>query len=256
MSYRAVFFAVPTEEATEAELIARLPRATFTPKTWSTIEKYPPIYSSPERVPEGSQTHAYAALATEELAQASGLRYFFLATNDRGWDYWSKFELPSFFEQLAPWTVITLSHDDRHGVFFFERRASTTPKLTWILTAGALYGGTMSKITVRFKQKAYTVAQLEKILQKDEADMTPAERRAATEPDDAITIGLRQLYPRARYGEYLDLLHASHFWRYNSKDKPVVVPRPGRPAALVGRIPSNSHIRRAGLTGEARELPA
>src|SRR5512138_1275053 len=102
MSYRAVFFAVPTEEATEAELLSRLARATFTEKSWRIIEEVALDYGPGRPAPEGSQRHAYAAIASADLAQRSGLRYFLLGTNERGWDYWTKFELPNFLEVMAP----------------------------------------------------------------------------------------------------------------------------------------------------------
>jgi hypothetical protein len=254
MSYRAVFFAIPQEETSEVELVRRLVSATFTPRTWSTIERVRPVYASPDLVPAGSQHHAYVAISSDVDARRSGLRYFLLGLDDGVWDYWYKFELANFLEALAPWTVVTLSHDDQQGVFFFERRSGMTPKLAWLLTVGAHYGGSTARFTVDFPQKRFSTAQLSSILEKPEASMSREERAAVIEHDDAITIGLRQFYPRARYAEYIDLLYADRVWMFNRQDAPVLVPRPKAFRPFVTRVPSGDQIRRAKLGGHAREM--
>jgi hypothetical protein len=224
VGYRAVFFAVPTDELSLDDLLDRLPSATLDARAWNTIEKYPPVYFA-RTAPRESQGHVYTAISSDADAKRSGLRYFFLGCNDRHWDYWYKHHFADFAAAFKDVTLLTLSHNDKEAVFFFERRAPKAPKLFWLLSSGDVLAGTVKRVTVEY----------------------------AKGDDDAITIGLRQYFPRARYGEYLELLHAKKVWRYNSQDAATLVARPGDFTAFVGRIPSNSQIRRAGLAGEVRE---
>lgn len=253
MSYRAIFFAFPFDEVSRDDLVAALPKMAVRKETWRTIERFPPVYGRPEAVPTGSQTHLYAMVSTEAEAKRSGLYYVHLASNDRLWDYWMKFEHQGFLAHAPTDTCLLLGHDDREGVFFFERRAKTAPKLFWLLSAGALLGGSVAKIAVPYAQSGWANDELRALAAKDEDALTPEEHRAVTEHDDAITIGLRQFHPKARFAEYLPLLHAKEVLRFSSTDPPALVPRPSGLCALLARVPSTAQIKRAGLAGEARE---
>jgi hypothetical protein len=226
VGYRAAFFAVPTDELPLDDLLERLPSATLDASTWNTFA-IAPVYFA-RKAPRESQGHVYTAISTDADAKRSGLRYFFLGCNDRHWDYWYKHHFADFAAAFKDVTLLTLSHNDKEAIYFFERRAPKAPKLFWLLSAGHMLGGTVNRVSVRYAKKKQ-------------------------EYDDAITIGLRQYFPRARHGEYLELLHAKKVWRYNAKDAAKLVDRPGDFTALIGRIPSTSQIRRAGLAGEVRE---
>jgi hypothetical protein len=106
----------------------------------------------------------------------------------------------------------------------------------------------MDRFSVDFSQRRYSNEELARISGKPEADMTDAEHRAVTEHDDAITIGFRQFFPKARYAEYLTLFASERVWKFNRQDKPTLVPRPARFQGCIDDLPNAGLFRRAGIS--------
>jgi hypothetical protein len=132
-----------------------------------------------------------------------------------------------------------LGHDDMNGIDVFDYNGD--PDL-FMVSDGPLLGGDLAKITVDYAQRGYTNDQLRE-LNRMGADVTE-QIPALAEHDNAIDIGLRQVFGWTGGTDYLQVCHEEQAFRYATREL-VDIPRDSR--ELVAFWPVDFDWKRAGL---------
>ena len=200
MGYAQCIFGVPTDRITRDELLAVL------------------VDAMRELAGELALPDVYALVDREANARKRGLRLFMLGRTaerdtlvDRG----------AFAEYVGlGHPLVTLLHDDRTGVHLFRHDdPEGDPGCVWLRSDGPYLGGHLDVFTVDYPQKGFSRAELAALHDKPEAKRTAREARAIMDYDHAITIGLRQFFPRLRAPQYLDLLDLPEAYHVYSPKK-------------------------------------
>jgi hypothetical protein len=205
MSYKQCIFGIPTERATEAQVLA-LVRACMADLAGQGLD-----------IPR-----VYVLVDGDAHARKTGLRTFMLGTRGASPHMLTRAPLFEFMYCSRDLPVVTLLHDDQHGVYLFEYfdPKSPPPRIARIVSDGPYLGTNVpERLTVDFPQKQFSHARLRALHNKPEAKLTPAEAAAIMDWHGAAAVGLRQFFPRWR-GSYLDLLHRKNAWRvWHPKDR-------------------------------------
>jgi hypothetical protein len=236
MSYKQCIFGIPTERATEAEVLGLIQSCMAD------------LASQGMRIPR-----VYVLIDSEARARRTGLRLFVIGVRERGERMLARGPLFEFLHTTGEGLpVVLLLHDGQHGVFLFERfDPDANPRRVQLMSNGCYLGGTaLPHLTIDYPQKGFTVAELRALHEKPQEKLTPAEARAIMEYHDAVRIGLRQYLPSFR-GSYLDLLHRKNAWRVYDPKNPDEAPRkfkkPSRLRNFVAYWPEDYDWRTAGL---------
>lgn len=234
MGYTQCIFGVPSECADEAKVLAAV-RACM-------ID----LASQGLRIPR-----TYVLIDSDTRARRTGLRSFIIGVREAGDRVLSRTPI---FEMLycTDLPVVTLLHDDRRGIYLFERfDPQAEPRVAFLLSDGPYLGGSAaSALTVDYPQKGYSHEELRALHEKPEEALTPAEARAIMEWQGAVAIGLRQFFPRWR-GSHLDVLYRKNAWRVYDPKQPKSPPRKFKKAAelrnFVSPWPEEDDWYRAGI---------
>jgi len=230
VSYKQCIFGVPVEAASEAQVLARVGAA---------MRDLAGELELPDIV---------VAIDDDARAREIGVRCFIIGARPPRARQLTR---EPVYERLAygedEWPVVTLLHDDQHGIYFFKWfDPEATPRVVKLLSDGPLLGGQVDRVEREFAQKGFSNAELLALLEKPEAALSERERRAVMEYANAVSLGIGQFFPRWK-GSYLDLLYAKSLWCVYPVGRPVRVEGDGAWANVVSPFPEDSDWRQAGL---------
>lgn len=182
MSYRLCIYLVPQPAIDQAELLHLLQSGA---KNLDHPLARPPIY---------------AVLTSPERAASDGAWQFLIATEES----WPRDLVCEYFlECLSPLPHTLLLHDDSNGQYVFRHYHPDT--LFALSSDGPCLYGNVDRITQPYPQQGYSHAALQALYEKPESELSPAERAATMGYMNAVSLGLRQFYPRPL--RYLDLCY-------------------------------------------------
>ncbi|HEY8380093.1 MAG TPA: hypothetical protein VIK91_26565 [Nannocystis sp.] len=208
MGYTQCIFGVPSDRADEATVLAAV-RACM-------ID----LVSQGLRIPR-----TYVLIDSEARARRTGLRLFMIGVREPGNRVLARTPIFEFliYKKLP---MVVLLHDDRRGIFLFERYdPEAEPPMVRLMSDGAYLGGSgLRHVTIDYPQKGFSNEALRALHEKPPEELTPREARAIMEWKGAVWIGLRQFFPRWR-ASYLDLLYCKNAWRVFHPEKREEPPR-------------------------------